>query len=102
MKRRSDRQNESEASHIGDHSLLRDIGLVIAGISIGSGIALLVAPSSGEEARRAIGRRYQRAVKSIGRGTEDLRDQVEEFLEDAGDLRGFLRRRHAERRSRAA
>jgi hypothetical protein len=102
MKRRSDRQNESERSNIEEHSLVRDIGLVIAGISIGSGIALLVAPRSGEEVRRALGRRYHRAMKSVGRGTEDLRDRVEELLEDAGDLRGFLRRREAERRSRTA
>ena len=81
---------------------MRDIGLVIAGIGLGSGIALLVAPSSGEQVRRAIGRRYHRAMKSVGRGTEDLRDRVEELLEDAGDFRSFLRRREAERRSRAA
>jgi gas vesicle protein len=99
MKRRSDRHNESD---IEEHSLLRDIGMVIAGISIGSGIALLVAPNSGEEVRRAIGRRYHRAKKSVGRGTEDLRDRVGELLEDAGDLRSLLRRREAERRSRAA
>jgi hypothetical protein len=110
MKRRNDLRNESEASNIEassieDRSLVRDIALVVAGISIGSGIALLLAPSSGDEFRHAIGRRYRRTMKFIGRSTEDLRDRVEDLLEYADDLRsskllGFLRRREDQRRYR--
>lgn len=103
MKRRSDRGNESEASLIEDHNFARDIALIVAGIGIGSGIALLVAPSSGEEVRQAIGRRYRHAVKRIGRNTEDLRDRIEDLLEQASDLgsaklSGFRRRSEVERR----
>jgi hypothetical protein len=65
---------------------LRDLALLIAGIGIGSGVALLLAPSSGEEVRRAIGRGYRRTVESIGRQTENLRDRAEDFLEDANEL----------------
>jgi len=58
-----------------------------AGIGIGSGVALLLAPSSGEEVRHVIGRGYRKTVKSIGRRTEDLRDRAEDLLEHAHDLR---------------
>jgi hypothetical protein len=107
MKRRRDRRKELEELRLEDHSVARDIALVVAGIGIGSGIALLVAPSSGEEARHAIGRGYRLTMKRLGRGTEDLRDRLEDLLEHAGDLRagrllGLRRRRAVERRIRAA
>jgi gas vesicle protein len=102
MKRRSDRRNELEASHAEDHSVARDIALIVAGIGIGSGIALLVAPDSGEEIRHAIGRRYLKTMRHLGRRTENLRDRLEDLVEHANDLRSsklrrFLRRRAVER-----
>jgi hypothetical protein len=107
MKRRSDLRREREGLDVEDHSVARDIALVVAGIGIGSGIALLMAPASGEEARHAIGRGYRRTVKRLGRTTEDLRDRIEDLLDQAGDLRaarvlGFRKRLAAERRARAA
>src|SRR5215472_19082534 len=104
LRRRSDRRSESEAPAIQGNSVVRNIALVVAGIGIGSGIALLAAPSSGEEVRHAIGRRYRHAVKRIGRNTEDLRDRIADLLEQAGDLGssssllGFRRRSEIERR----
>src|SRR5215472_11840351 len=103
LRRRSDRRSESEAHAMQGNSVARDIALVVAGIGIGSGLALLAAPSSGEEVRHAIGRRYRHAVKRIGRNTEDLRDRVADLLEQASDLGssrllGFRRRREIERR----
>lgn len=105
------RKHESEESHIADHSVARDIALIVAGIGIGSGIALLAAPNSGEEVRHAIGRRYHQTVRRLGRRTEDLRDRLEDLIEHANDLRSsrlrrfllrrFLRR-HAIERLRAA
>ena len=101
------RRHKSQESRIEDHSVARDITLVLAGISIGSGIALLMAPDSGEEVRHAIGRRYRQTVKRIGRRTEDLRDRLEDLLAHASDLRSsrlrrFLRRHAVERQLRAA
>jgi hypothetical protein len=84
---------------------LRDLAILIAGIGIGSGVALLLAPRSGEEVRHAIGRGYRKTIENIGRQTENLRDRAEDFLEDANELveRGsrllrFRRGRDAERR----
>lgn len=87
--RRNDRKDEREKTSAGseDHGSLRDIAFLIAGIGIGSGVALLLAPSSGEEVRHAIGRGYRKTVKNIGRRTEDLRDRAEDLLEHAHDLR---------------
>jgi hypothetical protein len=105
MWRRRDRRKERE-EFLEAHSVVRDIAKVIAGIGIGSGIALLMAPRSGEEARHAIGRGYRHTIRRLGRGTEGFRDRLEDFLDRARLLRAVrLIRRHrreAERRSRAA
>jgi len=87
--RRKERQYEREMSDSGpqDRSRGRDIAFLIAGIGLGTGIALLFAPESGEEIRHAISRRYRRTVKNIGRQTENLRDRAEDLLEHAHDLR---------------
>lgn len=65
----------------------REVAILIAGISMGAGIALLLAPSSGEELRLAIGRGYRKTAKNIGRHTDDLRERAEDLLERAHDLR---------------
>lgn len=87
--RRNDRQHERETpfQEFEDQRKLRDVAWLVAGIGIGSGVALLLAPSSGEEVRHAIGRRYRRTVKHLGRHTEDLRDRAEDLLERAQNLR---------------
>jgi hypothetical protein len=102
MWRRRERESRFEEHHVG-----RAIALIAAGIGIGSGIALLVAPNSGEEVRHALGRRYLKTMKRLGRSTEGLRDRLEEMLALANDLRAargrrFLRRRAIEERLRAA
>src|SRR5260370_6811252 len=64
-----------------DESTIREIAFLIAGFGLGAGIALLLAPTSGEEARHAIGRGYRRTLKNVGRRTEDLQDRAEDLLE---------------------
>jgi gas vesicle protein len=64
----------------------RDIAFLAVGIGIGSAIALLLAPGSGEDIRYALGRGYRKTVKNIGRQTEDLRDRAEGLLEHAQSL----------------
>lgn len=66
---------------------LRCLGWLLAGIGIGAAAFLLSAPHTGEEVRFALGRGYRRAVKRIGRHTEDLRKRAEELLEHAHDFR---------------
>jgi len=92
--RRNRRSEYREEHHVG-----RAIALIAAGIGIGSGIALLVAPNSGEEVRHAIGRRYLKTMKRLGRSTEGLRDRLEDMLELANDLRGTRARRFLRRRA---
>lgn len=65
----------------------RDIALLVAGIGIGSAIALLSAPSSGEALRHRLGREYRKAARKIGRHTDDLRDRADEMLDRSQDLR---------------
>ena len=61
----------------------KDIALLMTGIGVGSGIALLLAPSTGEELRHTIGRGYHKAAADIGRRSGDLRGRAEELLEHA-------------------
>src|SRR5260370_35053801 len=70
-----------------DESTIRKIAFLIAGFGLGAGIALLLAPTSGEEARHAIGRGYRRTLKNVGRRPEDLQDRAEDRLEHAQHLR---------------
>src|SRR5262249_43238208 len=65
----------------------RDIAFLVAGVGIGAGVALLLAPNTGEEVRHAIGRGYRRTVKRIGRRAEDLLEQAQDLREHAHDLR---------------
>src|SRR5215472_14838660 len=88
-------EQQNEAS---DRGIIRDIVIFIAGMSIGAGVALLLAPATGEDVRYALRRGYRRTVKGLGRHTEDLRDRAEDLLEHAQDLRehaGDLRERGA-------
>jgi gas vesicle protein len=70
-----------------EHTAFRDLAFLISGIGIGSGIALLLAPSSGEDLRYAIGRGCRRTAKQLGRRTDELRDRAEDFLDHARDIR---------------
>ena len=86
---------------------LRGLGLLFAGIGIGTVVALLLAPATGEELRHALDRRYRKTVKRIGRHREDLGDRAEDLLDRVSDLRergskildlsrgGYARRRRA-------
>jgi len=79
------KDQETPSAELRNH-LGRDIAWLIAGIGIGSGVMLLLAPMEGEEVRHAIGRSCRKTLKSIGRNTEGLRDDAEHLLEQAKDL----------------
>jgi YtxH-like protein len=80
-------ERETRSAEFENHRRGRDLAFLLAGIGIGSGVALLLAPDSGEEIRHAIGRRYHKTVKRISRHTEDLRERAEDLLERAQELR---------------
>jgi len=81
----NDRSNESAGSD--RRGKVRDIVFLLTGIGIGCGVALLLAPNSGEEVRHAIGRGCRKTMKTVGRRTEELRERAEDFLQQAHDLR---------------
>jgi gas vesicle protein len=76
---------------------------VLAGIGIGAGLALLLAPRRGDEVRDAIGRRYRKTLEGLTERAQDLRDRAHDLKEDLQDrapnLLRFARRR-VERRFR--
>jgi len=79
-------------------STVRNIVIFVAGASIGAGLALLLAPVTGEDIRYALRRGVRKTVKGIGRRTQDIRDRAEDLLEHAQDLRehaGDMRERGA-------
>ena len=98
------RRNEYEE---GEEKRLGGLGILIAGASLGAGIALLLASDSGEDVRHALRRRYRKTMKRIDRSRENLRDRLEDFLDQANDarrskLRQYMKRREAERRIHVA
>jgi gas vesicle protein len=72
---------------LGNQNWTRDIAFLVTGLGLGSAIALMLAPRTGEELRHTIHRGYRRTTKNLGRHTEDLRDRAEDLLEHAHDLR---------------
>ena len=71
----------------GNRKWARDLTFLMTGMGIGTGIALLFAPSTGDDLRYAIGRNCQKAAKHIGRHTQEFRDRVEDVFEHAENLR---------------
>ncbi|HEY6305734.1 MAG TPA: YtxH domain-containing protein [Candidatus Angelobacter sp.] len=71
-------------------SIGRAIALVLAGIGIGAGLALLLTPRRGEEVRDAIGRGYRKTVAGLSERAHDLR---EDLRERAHDLKADLQER---------
>jgi gas vesicle protein len=52
------------------------IGTFIVGLALGAGVALLLAPQSGEETRRAVARRARRAQEAAQDFVEDVSGTV--------------------------
>ena len=94
------RRNQGEG--VEDERRLGGIGGLIAAATLGAGFALLLAPRSGEEVRRALRRRYQKTMKRVDRSTEDLRDRLEDLLDQANHVRRAKLRRFLRRRLHAA
>ena len=63
------------------------VGSLFLGLALGAGLALLLAPQSGEETRRAIGRRARRAQEVAQDFVEDVSGTVaEKFQEVRGSV----------------
>jgi gas vesicle protein len=58
------------------------IGSFIVGLALGAGVALLLAPQSGEETRREIARRARRAQDAAHDLVEDLSGTVADKFQD--------------------
>ncbi|MEO6876878.1 MAG: YtxH domain-containing protein [Gemmatimonadaceae bacterium] len=74
-------------SHADDHrpTLIFAAGIVL-GLAVGAAVALMVAPQSGADTRRALGRSSRRAAQRGHDAWDDLRDEL---------LRAARRRRQA-------
>jgi gas vesicle protein len=73
-----------------DRGIGRDIALVLAGITIGAGLALLLTPRRGDEVRDAISRGYRKTLENL---TERAQSLTEDLRERAQSLTGELRER---------
>lgn len=73
---------ESSREHFEEQGNRRAVALVLAGMAIGAGLALLLTPKSGPELRQAIGRGYRKAVEELTGRTHDLRDAAHNLGDD--------------------
>lgn len=71
----------------------RNVALVLAGIAIGAGVAMLFTPKSGEEVRDAIGRSYRKTIEGLSERANDLRERANDLRERAYELTDDLRER---------
>ena len=60
-------------------------GVFLAGLAIGAGLALLLAPSSGAELRRNMRRTARRAQRTAGHIARDVRERATEAIAEARD-----------------
>jgi gas vesicle protein len=81
-------QEQSSAAGAG-----RLITFLLIGAGIGAGVALLLAPKSGEDLRDTITRRYRSTVDHVSARTRDLRER-------GSNLLGFTREAQEERQFR--
>jgi gas vesicle protein len=80
---RQEEEYESSPTEFTEHrSTGRAIALVLAGIGIGAGLALLLTPRRGEEVRDAIGRGYRKTVAGLSERAQDLRERAHDLKED--------------------
>jgi len=61
------------------------VGSFILGLALGAGVALLLAPQSGEETRQSIARRARRAQEAAQDLVEDMSGVVAEKFNDVRD-----------------
>ncbi len=58
------------------------VGTFIIGLAVGAGLALLLAPQSGEETRRAVARRARRAQEAAQDFVEDMSGTVADKFQE--------------------
>ena len=72
----------SEPSSRDAHATRRSLVLVLAGVAIGAGLALLLTPKTGPEVRQILGRAYRKTRESLSGGAHSLRDRAQNIGED--------------------
>jgi len=65
-------------------------GFFLAGVGIGAGVALLLAPKSGRETRRLISRKTEDGMDFVAAKGRGLRRQAEDTLERGKELASRL------------
>jgi gas vesicle protein len=102
--REAERRREEESlspEALEDRGVGRAVALVLAGIGIGAGLAMLLTPKRGDEVRDAIGRGYRKTLESLTERAQDLRERAQSLTEDlrerAPNLIRFGRRNTGER-----
>lgn len=72
------------------------VGGLVVGALVGAGVALLLAPESGEATRRRVRRKLEDVRDGAREQIEDARDQLDDWRDDAH--RELRRRRHRRQR----
>jgi gas vesicle protein len=62
------------------------LGIFLAGIGVGAAVALLFAPTSGEEAREYLGKKADEGREFVTARSRQLRRQAEGLVDRAKDL----------------
>jgi gas vesicle protein len=68
---------------------LKYVGVALTAGIVGAGVALLIAPASGQETRRRLRRRFDEESRRVGRSLREEKDNIlkkgREAIEDVAD-----------------
>jgi len=82
----------SSYPEIGQAAVRRSAALLLAGVAIGAGLAMLLTPRRGSEIRAAIARSYRRTWEEVTGQARDLRDRARATRESGPNLIRFRQR----------
>ena len=78
------------------YNMAKGIGCFLVGAGVGSAVALLFAPRSGQQTRKLIAKKAEEGKDYVASRGREFRGQAEEFLEKGKDLVNKQRERLAE------
>ena len=72
------------------------VGWFVAGVGVGTVVALLLAPRTGEQTRKLIARKAEEGKEFVASKGKQLREQAEELVEKGKELASKQKERLAE------
>ncbi len=67
------------------------VTFLLIGLGVGAALGLLLAPKTGKQLRRDLGRSYDEALETASDWSEEARERIEDVVEKGGDFADEMR-----------